>query len=764
MSEPQKTEKVLKVFLTRFDDIPNPGGYTHAFFTDLLFSANKGMTNPDGGPMAGSCFDYFYGASDGYIRLVGEVVNWTTVHSKITKAPHWHPGTTSAAYEAVLGLVVGGCLKQRHIRTLEDIKVGGRVPDGLVFIHTDFIGGGAQRSLRNVKEQIRLWNRLHDLWDTAWESWWDRVSLCSVPCCFWPAAPPLKPDGTIDSTPQLTDLRWHPMSILVHELGHLVLGYPDLYGEAYGPWLQFDIMGGPAYANDFPHAISSYLQQQGGWFRAETMPRRTHRELILEPLETHSQAYHFPNGPRDFAELFVVENRDLWDYWGADPKRKLGNALLVYRLDEQQRQIIPQIDVAARTAKPVRRITTIVKRNEIWGEVWGQIPGGTQVADFAGNREGLANSLNYLGERWWEFRAIRTLADGSIQFDAVFQPMDLIRGYAQAEWSNGDNQVLRPDFFHEAMGHVMLVNRSLPVKSGQRFDRILSLHPQWKVNGRLRGRYHLQIPAEGARLYLTIALSEQALGSDGFTFRVIRHGDTTDTNVAQIAITPERNLRTLVVDAEDLGRPGTSDISLEIEAGATATRDWAYLLEAYLVPMSEILYDFIDEASRATWQTNSGRISFGVSGQPSGEASRSASAILQNGRVYGGDVLFTHPAWRNDGFIEGVFNLTLPNTSTVFRAEVGFDENRRVIDNGARITLVFTPDAGYDVPLLQGALLERRLASGEEGLQNNPVSAVTIPLPRDLQGKTGRFKLRVDADGSAGQDWVWWTMARLTRW
>jgi M6 family metalloprotease-like protein len=764
MGDPQKTEKLLKVFLVRFDDIQNPASYTQAFFNDLLFSAGKTMTNPDGGAMAGSCFDYFFGMSDGYVRLVGEVVNWTTVHDKVTKAHHWHDGTTAAAYEAVLGLVVGGCLKQRNIRTLDDLKVGGRIPDGLVFIHTDFSGGGAQRSLRNVKEQIRLWNRLNDLWDTSWESWWDRIQLCSVPCCFWPGAPPLKPDGTIDSVPKITDLRWQPMSVLTHELGHLVLGYPDLYGEAYGPWLQFDIMGGPAYWNDFPHAISSYLQQRGGWFRSEAMPRRTHRELVLEPLESHSQAFRFPNGPRDYCEEFVVENRDLWDYWKPDPKKSLGNALLFYRADEQQRQIIPQIDTAANTAKPVRRITTIVRRNGTWGEVWGQIPGGTSVPDLIGSRDTMANSLNYLGERWWEFKAIKTLADGSIQFDAHFQPADLIRGYAKALWTNGDKQVLTPDFFHESKGHVMMVNYSLPIESGRRFDRVLSLHPQWKANGRLRGRYSLQIPAEGARLYLAVALSEEATGSDGYTFRVISHAGAVEKVLAQTVITPDRNIRTVVVDAEDLRSPGPADITLEIEAGATATRDWAYLLEAYLVPMSEILYDFIDNAGSASWHSNSGQVTFGVSGNPSGEASREADAILQNGRIYGGDVLFTHPAWRDDGFIEGIFTMNLPNTPSVFRAEVGFDENRKVVDNGARISLSFTPNGSQEIQLLQGALLERRHADGEQGLQNNPVSAIAVPLPALLKGKAGKFKFRVDADGSAGQDWVWWTMARLTRW
>ena len=43
-----------------------------------MFSANGADTNPDGGPISGTVFDYFFGISDGNVILTGDVNDWTT--------------------------------------------------------------------------------------------------------------------------------------------------------------------------------------------------------------------------------------------------------------------------------------------------------------------------------------------------------------------------------------------------------------------------------------------------------------------------------------------------------------------------------------------------------------------------------------------------------------------------------------------------------------------------------------------------------------
>jgi hypothetical protein len=375
--------------------------------------------------------------------------------------------------------------------------------------------------------------------------------------------------------------------------------------------------------------------------------------------------------------------------------------------------------------------------------------------------------LNHLGERWWEFRNIQVLPSGSTQFDAEFQPFDLIRNYTQATWTNQAGQQLRPDFYQADQGQVLLVNRSQPIEQGLRYNHVLSLHPAWVASGKVSGCYSLDIPAEGARLYVTIALSELAAGSDGVTFRVIAHGGLDQAlpqnrTLLQTPINVQRNMRTCVVDLSGF-RGSRLELSLEVEAGPSAYRDWVYLLEAYLVPMSRLRYDFIDHAPGAAWWSSTGALTFGVMTQPQGEVSKRQQGILQNGFVYGGDLLLTHPTWRNDGYVEGRFRLPLPPDRCVFRAEVGFDEGRPISGNGVGITVRFVSLAdSLETVILPRIVLSRMAAIGEVGLEQNAVTSIAVPIPDSLRGQTGDLILHIDADSSADWDTVWWPLLRLT--
>ncbi|QZZ20977.1 hypothetical protein J5X98_00195 [Leptothermofonsia sichuanensis E412] len=759
MNEPEKKDKVVRVFPVRWADLRNPQNYTREFFQQYFFSVGESFNNPDGNPMPGSIFDYFYGISDGYLRISGQVDDWIDNPLRVTQTGHWYGGLTGfrAGDPTMEAGIVAPTLRAKGIRTLDDLRVNGRVPDVLVFFHIDvWAGGGATRSMADVRRILQDQGRM-DLWDSAWDAWLG-MDVILVPCTYQNPDPHPRPDGTFDRVPNLSELRWAPYSALAHEFVHALTKQQwDLYnGEwQWGTW--FELMS-YSVKTDYPVYMSSYVQERSGWFNITDMPRHTHRGLILDPFETHNVAYRFQNGPMENPETLVLENRTRWDY-NQTPPTQLSNGLFAYRIDPKRRQSVRD---------RFRRSSFVISRSGAWREIWG-IP---EAPELTGQGADLGNSLNHLGELWWEFRNIRLLEDGAVEFDAIFQPINLIRQYTSATWTNSEGKLLKPDKFFGSQGHVMLVNRSLPIEQGRRYNHVLSLHPNWVANGKIKGRYSLRIPATGARLYLTVALSEQASGSDGFIFRVIAHGSP-DRVMADTTLNADRNIRLVVVDLSDF-RGSTRDITLEVDAGANAYRDWAYLLEAYLVPTSNLIYNFIDQAPFAIWRSNGGTVPFNVAGQPQGEASKRERAKLQNGALYGGDVLFTHPAWQNDGFIEGVFSLTLPGEASVFRAEVGFDENRVVTDNGARVMLFFVSGSGTEtlllgdtindggVPRKRGFLLERSPAIGEVGLHQNPVTSIAIPIPAHLRGVRGQFILRVDADGSAGQDWVWWTMARLT--
>lgn len=743
--EPQKYEKYIRVFLVRFDDVSNPPNYTLDFFNRLFFSNGQPVRSPDGGQITSSVFDYFTGMSDGYLRVVGDVIDWTDNPLRITEARHWNGNAESLRGLTVLGAVVAPTLRERGIRTLNDLSVGGRVPDGLVFYHTDVWGGGAQRWMSSVYQELVDGGRT-DLWDDAWNEWIHMPLVC-IPCCQQDPAPMSTTIGTFERVPEASELRWTSQVVLMHEMAHLVTGMRDLYGPAYqwGTW--FELMGEFDWGIS-PPSLSSLVQEYGGWFNLTEMPRRTHKGLIVEPFDTHSIAYRFQSGPMNSPETITLELRTRWDLH-ASPPTDQGNALFVYRTDPQMRQ-------ASLLDPSVRRHATIIRRPGPWGEAWG-IAGAPGLT---ARGPQLGNSLNHLGEAWWEFRNIQILADGSAQLDAEFQPVDLLRGYAQAIWSNGSGRRLQPSFLGGAQGNVILINRSLPIEQGLRYNHILSLHPEWVPNGKIRGSFPVTIPSQGARLYLTVALSEEAEGSDGFTFRVSLAGPPM-VPLGEAMLTPQRNIRTLVIDLSRYAG-AAQELVLEVDAGPTAVRDWVYLLEAYVVPTSGVIYDFVSGAPAGRWRSNSGEIVFGRSGDPTGEANHGQRASLQNGFVYSGGLLFTHPAWRNDGFVEGLYPVVIPWQGAVFRAEVGFDEGRTITENGVRISASFTPAGGEAQILVPATVLDRRPAVGEVGLQQNPVTSIAAALPANLAGATGQFALRVEADGSAAQDWVWWAMARLT--
>jgi M6 family metalloprotease-like protein len=768
ISEPKTIKRRIKVFLVRYKDLKNPKDYTKSFFEDLMFSANKLSKNPDGGPISGSVFDYFYGLSDGNFRLEGEVTNWIDVPLEITKLVHGGRSDGQLrpnlpAIDTQAGTIVAS-LRKQNVRTKEDLKVGGEIPDGLVFLHIDVRGGGAMRYMSQMKQSLQEYGRL-DLWDSSWDSWSD-MKVMSVPCCALNPMPQPRIDGTIERVPDVSELRWYSTTVIMHELGHLLLGYRDLYGEHYAYWGDLELMG-TSRPNDFPQPIGSYLQELGGWFNSNNMSRQTHNELVLDQLETHSVALRLQNGSLGSRETITLENRGRKNY-NNTPPNFVGNGLLAYRIisklpdpsiDSGERHIIPR-EERGRAVPVIRRMVVLTHPGD-WRDTWGIAADNRNIMGTGQQFDG--TSLNHLGELWWEFRNIQILDGGSIRLDAVYQPLDLLRSYTKAIWTNGDKYRLTPDFYHRDQGNVMMINRSPPIENGVRYNHVLNLHPQWKPYGQIIGHYTLPIPESGARLYLTVALSEQATRSTGFTFRVLTSRLSELIKLAEVDITPQRNIRTIVIDMNEWRGTTIKDLMIEVNAGSGPSQDWCYLLEAFLVPTTSVLYDFINESPSAYWHGNKGQIKFGDTGDLSlGEVKKSIFAFLQNGYVYGQSGLLTIPARQDKGFVEGRYKITIPARRSVFRAEVGFDERSYITSSGAKIFLKFISSEGTERSLLHDATLERKPAIGETGVLQNPVTSIAVPIPVDLHGREGEFIIRVYADSSLKESLILWTMARLT--
>ena len=296
----------------------------------------------------------------------------------------------------------------------------------------------------------------------------------------------------------------------------------------------------------------------------------------------------------------MLENRRMFDY-RQNPPPQLPNILFAYRVDPNSRRV---------QGSGVGLTGNVIKRNVALGDTWGPAAG----VDLVGSGEGLANTLNYAGEHWWDFRNIQVTPENRIRLDAVYQAQDLVESYQWALWTNGPNETIPPNASLGEEGHVVMVGRSIPVSQGRRYHRE-PRSPNWDPNGWISGTYRVQVPARGARLYVTAALSEAAVGSDGVTVSVAVNGIL----CAQGALTLQRNVRTVVVDL--LAEANTlASISIIIGAGPTATRDWAYILEAIIVPTAPVLIDLWSLRSTAIWSNNSGVIPFGGDIGPQGHA------------------------------------------------------------------------------------------------------------------------------------------------
>lgn len=742
--QPAPLNKIIRVFLVSWSDVPPPPGFTQEFFSRYFFGVNQPITNPENEMIPASVYDYFSAVSDGFMQVSGVVMPWVTNPIRLSEIVHWAPPAQPwprAGTVGTLGATVAQTLRTVGIRSMRDLAVNGASPDALIFIGLDVIGGGgATRNMSDVKDELRRAGRM-DLWDNAWDSFLG-LTVTLTSCTFQDPPPRANPDTTYP-TPPPGSLRWVRGSALHHELVHALLNfYGDIYG---GTWL-FDTwheVMSFSIPTDYPIPMSSYSRERSGFITIRDMPRQSHLSIILDPLETYSSAIRFQNGPMHAPEAIILENRRRFDY-RHNPSPQLPNVIFAYSVDLKSRRV---------QSNGLRLTGRVIKRNAEWGDVWGTAPG----ADLVGQGQDLANTLNPAGEHWWDFRNIQVASNNQIQLDAVYKPQDLLWQYQSATWLNSRGDTLTPNISHGRQGHVIMVNRSIPILGGRRYEHVLNVHPDWNPNGSVQGVYRVVIPPTGARLYVTAALSEAALGSDGIQAVIQVNGDVK----AEHALTLNRNVRTYAVDLFDV-RNTIAEISVGVVAGTTAVRDWAYILEAIVVPTAQVQIDLLSLASTANWRTNSGEIRFNGEIGPQGHVREAINTPLQNGVVYGRRLLYTHPAWRADGFVEGLFPVTLPTTPSVFRAELGFREDRTVTQNGASFSLRFINSTGVETDILVNGQLTRNPAMGEKGAENNPVLAPAVPIPASLRGLTGTLVLRVGTSGSPSEDWVHWTMARIT--
>lgn len=689
---PQRTTKLLKVFLADFDDVPRPKTYTTEYFDKLFFGLGEPRTTPEGRAIGGSVREYFLDVSNGTLDVAGEVVDWVRIGRNITLVPHWKRGMEpfGESWPIIVaetlrgnGLVGEGAKEKLRLKD-------GRMPELLVFLNTDWGVGGCNRGWGHLKTVLGKM-KLPELWDDTWAGF--PGPLSSYSATIWRKAPQSKKDGTLDEVPPADELELFPLSIMMHEMGHQLAGMPDLYGPTYRPWGVFDLMGGPAASTHFPMSFSAFLRERKGWMRFDDPPRQTVRDLRLWPLETHKQAFRFPQGPQQGS--IVVENRWRLEYprdYGRPPVNK-GPRLLLYHLDPAGRRRF--MDGGAMRKK----VTTVLRRGGSYGEMWGEGE-HTEITALTS-----PSSRNSLGELWWEFRNMAPGSSGDMHLDAEFAPRDLVQQFHTATWTDTDGQKIAPGRFGGGKDHVSIA--TLPADDPEGGRRVL--HFETRPGGVLTARFE-RPPGRHARLYAKVGLPAGTTGAGTFS---LRRGDGKDV---QLALSEADGRQTMVLDLA--GTSQAAELRLSAADGGAGAK--AEIIDAWLVD-TDIVLDLSDGEVAQRWSLKP------VKGRR-----------LHDGIHYGPAVLALTLRGSDSDRQRAECLLPVPQEAQLLRAVVGLGAGAP--PGAGAVVSVSVLRAEREWPLIRGLQIEASTAS-------SPLPVIAAALPKEVCGRDAIVRVEATRRG-----------------
>jgi immune inhibitor A len=241
---------------------------------------------------AGSVNEYYKEASGGKVSLVGDVVGPFTLPKKLTDYAHGssgfgsrEPNSQTMARDAV------NIVKATQNLDVYDIN-GDGVVDAFVVVHA---GSGAEVD----EDKNKLWS------------------------LQWNIGDPVKV-GNVSVYAFLTIPEDALLGVTVHELGHLVFSWPDLYdidqsSSGLGSWC---LMSGGSW-NGFPAGStpchpSAWCKYKQGWVSA-TSDTENHPINLGDVKNTHEIHRLWENGDSTSSEYFLIENRQRAKYDAALP-------------------------------------------------------------------------------------------------------------------------------------------------------------------------------------------------------------------------------------------------------------------------------------------------------------------------------------------------------------------------------------------------------------------------------------------------------------
>ncbi len=132
------------------------------------------------------------------------------------------------------------------------------------------------------------------------------------------------------------------MGTIAHELGHSLMGFPDLYDTDYsssgnGNW---DLMGSGSWNNGglSPAHPTCYCKLKAGWLNPQVI-FDAQSNVSIKPYATNAQTYKLPIENLNSKEYFLITNRKKTGFDSFLP----GEGLLIEHVDESQEDNIDEV-------------------------------------------------------------------------------------------------------------------------------------------------------------------------------------------------------------------------------------------------------------------------------------------------------------------------------------------------------------------------------------------------------------------------------------
>lgn len=304
------------VILCAFADQASPLQGRQAGEYSTLYNATAG--HPVIAP-SGSVRDYFKEVSYGNLVVDSTVVGWVTLPHPEAYYANGKGGTATTYPRNAMGMVEDALKSADRLVNFANFDSDGNgYVDSVTVVHSGY--GAEHGGFKN-----RIWSHKWNLWAL-------------------PGGTFVSEDRSVRGTPVRVDsymtvpALWRTsgneisrIGVVCHELGHLVLGLPDLYdldgsGSGCGSYCLMANSWGFDFSQRYPPHLSAWSKIAVGWVTPKDLRPGT---TTLAPAATHAEIYRsregFPSG-----EYLLVENRQPF---GFDRKLPRGG-VAIWHIDE----------------------------------------------------------------------------------------------------------------------------------------------------------------------------------------------------------------------------------------------------------------------------------------------------------------------------------------------------------------------------------------------------------------------------------------------